>query len=106
MNHLSRETGEGRAEFLRTWGRGFDQKADGKGRGGAGGAAQFVRGNYKTFSWGIGEEMCVWGRALGRIDVGVGYTPGARCYICWLVLPPSEAAHAPFVPALTIRPAV
>ena len=29
----------------------------------------------------------MWGGALGRIDVGVGYTPGARCYICWLVLP-------------------
>ena len=42
---VSRITGEGRAEFLRTWGADFDQKGAGVG-GGAGGAAQFVPGNY------------------------------------------------------------
>ena len=31
--------------------------------GGTGGAAQFVRGNYKSFLWGRGGG----GRALGRI---------------------------------------
>ena len=40
-------TGEGRADFLRTWGPGFEQE------GGAGGgtsvATQPVRGNYKSF---------------------------------------------------------
>ena len=49
-NPVSRITGEGRAEFLRTWGPDFDQKGGGRGGrgGGTGGAAQFVRGNYKS----------------------------------------------------------
>ena len=50
VNAVSRRTGEGRAEFLRTWGLGIDQKRAGVGGGerggGAGGAAQFVRGKY------------------------------------------------------------
>ena len=50
MNPVSRITGEGRAEFSRTWGLGFDQEgAGGGGRGRTGGAAQSVRGNYKSF---------------------------------------------------------
>ena len=44
---VSRITGEGRAEFLRTWGAVFDQ--EGAGGGGADGATQSVRGNYKSF---------------------------------------------------------
>ena len=52
MNPVSRITSKGRAEFLRTWGPGFDQKGvgmeGGKGEG-TGGVAQFVRGNYKSF---------------------------------------------------------
>ena len=37
MNPVSRITGEGRAEFSRTWGSGFDQEgADGGGAGRAG----------------------------------------------------------------------
>ena len=43
MNPVSRITGEGRAEFLRTWGRMFDQ--EGAGGGGTGGAPQSVRVN-------------------------------------------------------------
>ena len=35
VNTVSRITGEGRAEFLRTWGPDFDQKGDGRGGGGA-----------------------------------------------------------------------
>ena len=46
VNPVSPITVEGRAEFLRTWGPGFDQ--EGAGGGGAGGAAQSVRGNYKS----------------------------------------------------------
>ena len=51
MNPVSRITSEGRAEFLSTWGPGFDQEGAGRGRvgGGTGGAAQFVRANYKSF---------------------------------------------------------
>ena len=58
INPVSRTTGEGRAEDLRTWGAGFDQKGGrrgGKG-GGTGGAAQFVRGNYESFLGGRGGE--------------------------------------------------
>ena len=40
MNPVSRKTGEGRAEFLRTWGPGFDQK--GGGLGGKGGGLKYV----------------------------------------------------------------
>ena len=48
VNPVSRITGEGRAEFLRTWGPGFVQEGAGGGGGaGTGGAAQSVRGNYK-----------------------------------------------------------
>ena len=55
VNPVSRVAGEGRAEFLRTWGSDFDQKGGGREGGGqgTGGAGQFVRGNYKfvgTFS--------------------------------------------------------
>ena len=45
---VSRITGEGRAEFLRAWGHGFEQEGAG-GRGRVGGATQNVRGNYKSF---------------------------------------------------------
>ena len=48
VNPVSRMTGEGRAEVLRVWGPGFDQKGAGV-RGGACEAAQFGRGNYKSF---------------------------------------------------------
>ena len=37
VNTVSRITGEGRAEFLRTWGPDFDQKGGGRGGGGGGG---------------------------------------------------------------------
>ena len=48
--HVSRITGEGRAEFLRTWGAGFEQEgAGGRGGGETGGATQSVRGNKKPF---------------------------------------------------------
>ena len=39
VNPVSRITGEGRAEFLRTWGPGFDQEGA-RGTGGAGRAVQ------------------------------------------------------------------
>ena len=45
-NPVSRITGEGRAEFLKTWRPGFDQEGAGRG----GGATQSVRGNYKSFN--------------------------------------------------------
>ena len=44
---VSRITGEGRAEFLRAWGHGFEQEGAGGG-GGMGRATQNVRGNYKS----------------------------------------------------------
>ena len=58
VNPVSRTSGEGRAEFLRTWGAGFVQKGarGGEGGEGTGGAGQFVRGNYKSFLWGMGDE--------------------------------------------------
>ena len=75
----------GRAKFLRTWGPDFDQKGGGRGEGGkgTGGAGLFVCGNYKYFLWGRGRNVAGGGRgrggrALGRIDVGIGYTRGAR----------------------------
>ena len=40
-------TGEGRADFLRAWGSGFEQQ--GSGGGGTGGATPSVPGNYKSF---------------------------------------------------------
>ena len=46
----------------------------GEGREGAGGAGQFVRGNYKSFLWGRGEEMCRGGRGAG----GEGF----RSHLC------------------------
>ena len=52
VNPVSPITGEGRAEVLRTWWPGLDQRGPGVGggeQGAAGGAAQFVRGNYKSF---------------------------------------------------------
>ena len=43
VNPVCRLTGEGRVEFLRTWGAGFDQKGAGlEGGKEKGGAAQFV----------------------------------------------------------------
>ena len=61
VNTVSRITGEMRAEFLRTWGPEFDRKRGGSGMrgGGTGGAAQFVRGNYKSFLWGRGGKSSV-----------------------------------------------
>ena len=47
VNPASHITGEGRAEFSRAWGHGFEQ--EGAGGGGTGGATQPVRGNYKFF---------------------------------------------------------
>ena len=44
---VSRKTGEGRAEFLRAWGHGFEQEGTWGWGGGMGGATQNVRGNYK-----------------------------------------------------------
>ena len=49
VHPVSRITGEETAEFLRTWGPGFDQEGAGGAGGGTGGAAQSVRGNYKSF---------------------------------------------------------
>ena len=46
-NHVSRITGEGRAEFLRTWGAGLDQKGAGLEGGGRGGRAD-------------GRAICAW----------------------------------------------
>ena len=47
---VSRITGEGRAEFLRAWGPGFEQEgALGRGGGGNGRGNSSVRGNYKSF---------------------------------------------------------
>ena len=44
-------TGEGRAEFVRAWGPGFEQEeARGGGRGKTSGATQSVRGQYKSFN--------------------------------------------------------
>ena len=63
-NPVSRITGEGRVEFLRTWGPDFDQKGGGRGGGDGSGAAQFVRGNHKSFLWGRGG-VCVAGEGEG-----------------------------------------
>ena len=64
VNLVSRITGEGRAEFSRTWRPGFDQKGaevGGGERGGTGGAAQFVRGNYQgDKSDGYGKNAPVY----------------------------------------------
>ena len=48
VNPVSRISGEGRAEFSRTWGTDFDQKGGGRGGGGegTGGAGLFVRYYY------------------------------------------------------------
>ena len=43
----SRTTGERRAEFIRAWGHGFEQKGAGRG-GRTGGATRSVRGNYNS----------------------------------------------------------
>ena len=40
VNPVNRITGEGLAEFSRTWGPGFDQKGRGGGRGGGGQTGQ------------------------------------------------------------------
>ena len=47
MYPVPRITGEGRAEFFRAWGHGFEQ--EGPGGGGTVGATPSVRGNYKSF---------------------------------------------------------
>ena len=44
VNPVSRITGEGRAEILRTWGPGFDQ--EGAERGGGGGGKSFFFSNH------------------------------------------------------------
>ena len=44
-----RITGEGRAEFFRACGHGFEQEGARWGGGGMGGATQNVRGKYKSF---------------------------------------------------------
>ena len=50
VNLVSRITGEGGAEFSRTWGGGFDQKRAGlEGGGGGGKAGGFVHVSYKSF---------------------------------------------------------
>ena len=41
-------TGEGRADFFRAWGPGFEQEGAG---GGTRGATQSVCENYKSFKW-------------------------------------------------------
>ena len=46
VNPLSRITGEGKAEFLRTWGPGFGRKGGGRGGGGGGD--------------GWGRSICAW----------------------------------------------
>ena len=43
VNTVSRIAGEGRAEFLKTWGADFNQKGGGRGGGGAGDGWGFVR---------------------------------------------------------------
>ena len=44
VHPVSRITGEGRAEFSRAWGAGFEQEGAGEG-----GAIQSVRGNFDYF---------------------------------------------------------
>ena len=46
---VSRITGEGRGDFLRAWGPGFEQVGAGRGGGETSEATQSVRGNYKSF---------------------------------------------------------
>ena len=46
---VSRITGEGRVEFLRAWGPGFEQEGAGAGGWEDRGATQSVRGNYESF---------------------------------------------------------
>ena len=46
VNPASRISGEGRAEFLRTWGPDFDQKGGGRAGGGGGD--------------GWGRSICAW----------------------------------------------
>ena len=73
MNPVSRITGEGKAEFLRTWGPGLDQKGAGVGwgrGGGAGGAAQCVRGNYIILNKNISRtNLLLAGGGIGT-DTG------------------------------------
>ena len=51
VNPVSRISGDGRSEFLGTWGADFDQKGAGRKEvgSGTGGAAQSVRGNCKSY---------------------------------------------------------
>ena len=46
VNPVSRISGEGRAEFIRTWGPDFEQKGGGRGGGGVGD--------------GWGRSICAW----------------------------------------------
>ena len=90
VNPVSRITGEGKAEFSRTWRPGFEQERAGGGE--TGGVAQSVCGNYKSYpvSRTTSEEKAErsrgWGgggggrgrkgfstTSLGRIDTGVCY---------------------------------
>ena len=75
VNPVSRITAEGWAEILSTWGPDFNQKGGGKRArgGGTGGAARFVRGNYKSFLWGRG-----WGKCSGGGETEAS-TPNMLC---------------------------
>ena len=54
VNPVSRISGEGSAEFLRTWGPDFDQKGGGRGgnKMGAGGGGGGKRGGQGVGGWG------------------------------------------------------
>ena len=78
VNPVSRITGERRAKFLRAWGPGFDQKGAGVG-GGTGGAAQFVRGNYKSFK---GINLTVLERMDQLIMRGGGAGRAGQLNLC------------------------
>ena len=69
VNPVSRITGEMRAEFWRTWGRGFDKKRAWLEAGG--GTFQYVRGNYKSSEKG---------------DKPDDWSNKTSLYIIWLVM--------------------
>ena len=85
VNPVSRITGEGRAECLRTWGPEFDQEERGGGRQ----LNLCVKAINRTTSEERAEHSRGWGEgggtervfqptSSGRIDVGVCYTRGTR----------------------------
>ena len=80
MNPVSRATGKGRAVFLMTWVAGFDQE----GGSGTGGAAQSVRGNYKSHlvRRTTSEERAERSRGWGFEEVIITLPPRIRaaCY--------------------------